>query len=161
MPTPAAPPLGLIRCIAPPPLRVNPLLALFGATLIGCVPSQPQAGVAPAPACAAGQETMVRDALFFGQSIPGGGMVADSAWDAFLAQQVTPAFPSGFTILPASGQWREETGTIAKEPTRILILVHLPSAGTDSTLRGIKADYMQRFRQEAVMWERTAACISF
>ena len=104
---------------------------------------------------------MVRDALFFGQSIPGGGLIAEGEWERWLAEQVTPAFPSGFTVLAASGQWREATGAIAKEPTRILVLVHPPSAGTDSTLRGIKADYMQRFLQEAVMWERTAACISF
>ncbi len=104
---------------------------------------------------------MVRDALFFGQSIPGGGVVSDSAWETFLSQRVTPAFPAGFTVLQATGQWRETTGTIAREPTRIVILVHTPSPGTDSTLRGIKAEYMQWFRQEAVLWERTAACISF
>lgn len=135
--------------------------ALAGlALVIACTPPSVTAGPA-AVACASGQAAMIRDALFFGQSIPGGGMIAEHEWEAFLAEQVTPAFPSGFTILDASGQWREATGTIAKEPTRILVLLHPPSAGTDSTLRGIKADYMQRFRQEAVLWERTTACISF
>ncbi|HWA17173.1 MAG TPA: DUF3574 domain-containing protein [Gemmatimonadales bacterium] len=132
----------------------------LGVLLAACGPT----AVAPAPApvaCGAGQQAMVRDALFFGQSIPGGGTVADSAWEAFLAESVTPAFPSGFTILSAVGQWREDSGHIVREPTRILVLLHPPSAGTDSTLRGIKAEYIQRFRQEAVLWERTGACISF
>lgn len=139
----------------------NPTLALFTAVLVACSP-QPTVTTSPAPTtCGTGQESMIRDALFFGQSIPGGGLIADSAWQDFLAQRVTPAFPAGFTILNAAGQWREESGAIAREPTRILVVVHTPSAGTDSTLRGIKADYMQRFRQEAVMWERTSACVSF
>lgn len=88
-------------------------------------------------------------------------MIADSAWDAFLAERVTPAFPSGFTIVAASGQWREATGLVTREPTRILLVVHPPSSATDSTLLGIKADFMKRFAQEAVMWERTGTCISF
>lgn len=131
------------------------------AMVLGCAP-RPSTTAAPmAPRCLTGQEAMVRDALFFGQSIPGGGMIADSAWEAFLTDQVTPAFPSGFTILPASGQWREATGHVAKEPTRILLIIHPPSTATDSLLEGIKADYLTRFSQEAVMWERTGACISF
>jgi hypothetical protein len=141
---------------------VGPGFAALFSVLTACSQSPPTVAAAPAPLhCTAGQETMIRDALFFGQTVPGGGVVADSAWESFLAQRVTSAFPSGFTVLQATGQWREATGNIAREPTRILVLVHPPSAGTDSTLRGIKADYMQRFRQEAVMWERTAACISF
>ena len=145
-----------------PGLPTGPAFAAFLSVLTACHQTQPLVGVVPAPlSCASGQEMVVRDALFFGQSIPGGGVVADSAWQRFLAEQVTPAFPSGFTVLEGSGQWREASGTIAREPTRILILLHRPSPGTDSTLGGIKADYMQQFRQEAVMWERSGVCLSF
>lgn len=36
----------------------------------------------------------VSDRLFFGRSIPGGGQVSDSAWDAFLESEVTPPSPA-------------------------------------------------------------------
>lgn len=137
-------------------------LILAAVGLAACAPSHPTVSAAPSsPGCVVEQASMVRDALFFGQSIPGDGMIADSAWEAFLVDRVTPAFPTGFTIIEASGQWREATGHVAKEPTRILLVVHPPSAGIDSTLTAIKAEYLKRFAQEAVMWERTGACISF
>jgi hypothetical protein len=104
---------------------------------------------------------MVREALYFGQSTPGGGMIADSAWEQFLAERVTPAFPAGFTILAASGQWREASGHVTREPSRILVIVHPPDPGTDSTLRALRAEYIKRFSQEGVMWERSSACVSF
>jgi hypothetical protein len=132
-------------------------------TLAACSPA-PQTSVMPAPsgvACLTGQESMIRDALTFGLSIPGGGMVSDSAWDAFLAERVTPAFPSGFTVLSANGQWREATGVVAREPSRVIVVIHPPSHGADSSLAGIRSEYMRRFRQEAVMWERTSACVGF
>lgn len=104
---------------------------------------------------------MVRDALTFGLSIPGGGTVTDSTWERFLAEAVTPRFRSGFTVLSASGQWQEETGLIQREPSRILLLFHLPEPVVDSSLLQIKQTYMTDFRQEAVLWERSATCVSF
>lgn len=103
----------------------------------------------------------MRDALTFGLSIPGGATVTEGDWDAFLADQVTPAFPSGFTVLSAAGQWREATGNIAREPSRTVIVLHPPSAEADRKLEEIKREYMRRFQQEAVLWERTAACVGF
>jgi hypothetical protein len=104
---------------------------------------------------------MVRDALTFGLSIPGGAMVSDSAWDGFLADLVTPAFPSGFTVLTAHGQWREASGYVAREPSRVVITIHPASAEADASLEQIRREYLRRFRQEAVMWERSSACVGF
>ena len=39
----------------------------------------------------------------------------DAAWDAFLADTVTPRFPDGLTVLDARGQWRDSEGLIGKE----------------------------------------------
>ena len=38
---------------------------------------------------------MVADRLFFGRAIPGGGLVSEAEWTAFLAEVVTPASPTG------------------------------------------------------------------
>jgi len=64
-----------------------------------------------------------RTELYFGRSIPGGGMVSDDEWDKFLAEVVTPRFPNGFTILKATGQYRETNGTIDKEPSEIMVFL--------------------------------------
>jgi hypothetical protein len=89
------------------------------------------------PKCASGQELEIRDALYFGLTIPGGGEISASDWESFLAGTVTPAFPSGLTILEAKGQWREASGRVRAEPTRVVVLYHENSPDTDEGIRGI------------------------
>lgn len=143
-------------------LRLVPLVGLAALSL-GCIsaPGTRIVAVASPINCQPNQTVMVRDALTFGRSIPGGGMVSDSAFDAFLAAEVTPAFPSGFTVMEANGQWRETSGKIAREPSRVLVVLHPEKREADSSLEQIRRAYMQQFSQEAVMWERTAGCVSF
>lgn len=134
---------------------------ILAVALAGCRQAAPAVAPAPSGSCLTGQAPMIRDALTFGLSIPGGGMVSDSAWDGFLAELVTPAFPSGFTVLAANGQWREASGLVAREPSRVIIAIHPASAEADASLERIKGEYLRRFRQEAVMWERSSACVGF
>jgi hypothetical protein len=65
-----------------------------------------------------------RTELYFGRSIPGGGMVSDEQWDQFLAEVVTLRFPDGFTILKGTGQYREKGGKIISEPSQILVFFY-------------------------------------
>jgi hypothetical protein len=74
---------------------------------------------------------------------------------------VTPLFPAGLTAFTASGQWREASGRVRSEPSRVVILIHDLSGGADESVRQIIAKYRERFRQEAVMWERSQTCVSF
>lgn len=135
----------------------RPALGLL-ALLAACAPSP--GGVAPAqPKCPSGQELEIRDALYFGLTIPGGGEISASDWEDFLSGTVTPAFPSGLTVLEAKGQWREASGLVRAEPTRVVVLYHENSPDTDESIRGIIGTYKERFRQEAVLWERTSACV--
>src|SRR5262245_52854504 len=62
--------------------------------------------------------------LYMGLSIPGGGTVSYAAWEDFLAEFVTPRFPDGFTVLDGRGQYREASGTIAKEPSHVLVFLY-------------------------------------
>jgi hypothetical protein len=93
----------------------------------------------------------VADRLYFGRDIPGGGVVADSAWDAFLREVVTPRFPGGLTVYRAEGQWREGDGRIVREASFVLELMHPASPAVDADLREIAEAYKRRFHQEAVM----------
>lgn len=94
-----------------------------------------------------------RTELYCGRSIPGGGAVSDAAWEKFLADVVTPRFPGGFTVLKATGQYRETNGTIVKEPTEVLLFFYLPSKRTSSRrkIEEIRRAYVKQFRQESVI----------
>ncbi len=136
------------------------LLAAYVAATVACAPAP--ATLVPAPAtCATGQSTLVRDALYFGLMGPDHAVIPDASWQAFLATKVTPAFPDGFTVVSATGQWREASGTIIQEPSRMVVIMHQPSASVDATIRGLIDAYKTEFRQEAVLWERGAVCVAF
>lgn len=97
------------------------------------------------------QDRMVRTELFFGLSRPDGGMVSQREFSAFVDEVITPRFPQGLTILAGDGQWREKSGNIAHEPSRIVILVHADDRESDRSIEEIRESYKSRFRQEAVM----------
>jgi hypothetical protein len=96
-------------------------------------------------------EQWVLDRLYFGRSMPEGGQVTQTDWDAFLAAVVTPRFPDGLTVWQAEGQWQEEAGQVIREGTFILEVVHPKGKADDDKLEAIIAAYKERFRQESVL----------
>jgi hypothetical protein len=123
---------------------------VFALALSGCASLR-------APPCA---DPQVQDVLYFGAAEPDGEVTAEE-WSAFLADTVTPRFPDGLTAWEASGQWRGADGTIVREPSRVLMLLHADDAANDRAIREIVAAYKARFRQEAVLRVRTPACVAF
>ena len=103
----------------------------------------------------------VTERLYFGRSIPGGGMVSDEEWSAFVAEVVTPRFPGGLTIHSANGQWREATGNIVREPVMVIEILHPPGDAADRAIEEIIRAYREKFRQEAVLRVRGRARVSF
>jgi hypothetical protein len=104
---------------------------------------------------------LVRDVLYFGRNRPTGGEVADSDWNAFLAEVVTPRFPDGLTIVEAHGQWRGRTGAAERERTELVTLLHPADSASQRAVEEIATEYKRRFRQEAVLRERLDACTRF
>jgi hypothetical protein len=96
-------------------------------------------------------EQWVLDRLYFGRSMPEGGEVTEAAWDAFLAEIVTPQFPDGLTVWQAEGQWQEEAGQVIREGTFILEIVHPRGKAADDKLAALIEVYKARFRQESVL----------
>jgi hypothetical protein len=138
--------------------RLAPLAMLVG--VAGCLHGPPRQ-LAAASSCQAGDRAMVRDVLYFGRNRPDGGKVADDQWQAFLDQVVTPRFPDGLTVASATGQWRGASGQVETEASQVLTLLHSGDAASRNDVAGIAAEYKRRFGQEAVLRERSAACVAF
>ena len=99
--------------------------------------------------------------LYFGLSRPGGGQVSGDEWDVFLEREITPRFPDGLTVLDANGQWRDKSGTIIREKTKLLILLHEQSPDRERAIDEIVRLYKERFQQESVLRVRQRAEVLF
>src|ERR1051325_504071 len=69
-------------------------------------------------------ERFVRTELYFGLGRKNGGEVSVDEWNKFIAGQVTPRFPNGLTVVEAVGQYRNVSGSIIRERSRVLILLY-------------------------------------
>ena len=98
-------------------------------------------------------EKYYRTELFFGRSIPGGGLVSVEQWSQFLVEIVTPRFPDGFTILSGSGQYRDKSGKIISEPSKVLVFLYSRKALKESRakIEEIRSAYVKKFDQESVL----------
>lgn len=129
--------------------RAATIAALIAAAAIGgCRTVASSSASVPSPE---GPRRVVSDRLFFGRSIPGGGMVSDAEWTGFVDSVITPRFPNGLTIWRAEGQWREATGTLARESVMVLEVLYPADSASDRAVREIAEEYKRRFRQEAVL----------
>jgi hypothetical protein len=88
-----------------------------------------------------------REELFFGLNIPTGGVVTDSAFDAFVEREVVSRFPDGFTLLPVTGYYQR-----TREPARVLLIFYR-EAESEKTRRvsEIAALYKRLFNQQSVL----------
>jgi hypothetical protein len=100
--------------------------------------------------------------LFFGRSIPGGGTVAESEWQDFLATSVTPRFPDGLTVLDGHGQWFEQKShQVITEVSTVVEIVTQPTEEAYKKFQAIRTEYMKRFHQAAVGLVVSNGCASF
>lgn len=106
------------------------------------------AGLLALGACAAPGQ--VQSTLFLGRSIPGGGEVDDAALTRFVAEEIVPRLPDGFTLLDGTGFWRDgTTGATIRERTVLLVVLHPPQAR--GVVEAIASAYAARFGQQAVL----------
>jgi hypothetical protein len=129
-------------------------IAIFalGFALAGC------AGL-DRPACAPGLMRMVQADLFFGRDIEGRGTVSDADWQRFLDEEVTPRFPAGLSAADLSGQYRDNSSRIVREPSK-QVRIFMPAAD-NAKLDAIRDAYKSRFNQESVLLVETPVCAGF
>src|SRR5262249_34434642 len=118
-------------------VRAGLAVAVLGVLLSGCAAS-PARTLSPPGQIPAG-ETLTRSELFFGRSRPDGRTVTDAEWAAFVDEEVTPRFPDGLTILDAIGQYRDRSGRILREATKVLLIVHPTDERSRAALEEMRA----------------------
>jgi Protein of unknown function (DUF3574) len=118
-----------------------------------CAPATAQ----PALQCNGSQKAWVVADLLFGRQ-----RVSEAGWTRFLATEVTPRFPDGFTVLDARGQWRAPgSAQIAKERSKVVMIAMPPAADNEARLQAVIDAYKKRFRQQSVGLIVRPACVSF
>jgi len=98
-------------------------------------------------------EPFVRTELFFGTDRQDGPDVSEEEFQWFLKEIVTQEFPDGLTVLTGIGQFRDSTGEIIQEKSKLLILLY-PQEATRSSSRKIekiREDYKRYFQQQSVL----------
>ena len=116
---------------------------------------------ADSPPCPAGTDRWTEYRLFFGRSQGTAEVVTDEAWRAFLAEVITPRFPDGLSVLDAAGQWRDASGTIVRERSKLVLILAEPGASGMQSTHEIAQAYRKTVGQESVLRVVTTACVSF
>jgi len=109
------------------------------------------------PQCSGAQKAWVVADLLFGRT-----HVSEASFARFLAAEVTPRFPDGFTVIDARGQWRNpDSRKISRERSKVLMIAMPPGADNDERLQKIIEAYKVRFKQQSVGLIVRPACVSF
>lgn len=129
------------------------LLALFTALV---------SPAAAETACGKGARSRLVAELLLGRNIGRHVGVSEAQFQRFLDAEVTPRFPSGFSVLDMHGQYRSDRlGSIIREPGKYLMIVLDDAPRDQARVRAIAAAYKRRFRQESVGIIMRQACVSF
>lgn len=111
--------------------------------------------------CSGSAEPMVTAEMLFGRKAGDRLGVSEAAFANFVAAEVTPRFPDGLTVIDARGQWREASGAIVREPSKVLLLTFRDDAGKRAGLDAIVDAYKRRFHQQSVLTTMRSVCATF
>ncbi|MBF0858049.1 DUF3574 domain-containing protein [Gluconobacter sp. LMG 31484] len=137
-----------------------PLLALTAPLLGGCI-----VPVSVTPNLC--REIQTHDGmqirLMFGLTRPDGSIVDGDEWQTFVDSEITPRFPTGFTVFDGQGQWYDAAGHRVIHETSRIVWIVAPSSDRNLQpyLKAIRQAYQKRFSQQAVGLAIQSGCSSF
>ena len=105
---------------------------------------------------------MIETRLYFGLSEPSGRQITERQFADFVAKDVTPVLPEGFTIQDAHGFWKDgKTARTISETSKVLVRLHPANADSNAALDRIADAYKARFHQESVLRTDSQVCADF
>jgi hypothetical protein len=100
--------------------------------------------------------------LYFAIGLVGEPAAGETVWRRFIATEVIPRFPAGFTIVPAIGTWRAgDSGSPPELDSRVLVILHPPSHEADLRIDAIRSAWRALTGAESVLRADHAARVSF
>ncbi len=120
----------------------------------------------PVPAqridCSDPQKPMLEIDLLFGRNVGGELGVSEDEWTDFVASEISPRFPLGFSVDDAVGQWRDgQTMTLVKEPSKDVTIMVPEEDAVKDKIEAIVRAYKERFHQQSAGVVMRPACVSF
>jgi Protein of unknown function (DUF3574) len=89
--------------------------------------------------------------LFFGRNTPGGGVVSQQQFQAFVDNVIIPRLRAGLTIFDTNRQIRDSTGIPIEEPFKLVRLLLLDTVENETAIDEIIRAYTKQFNQESVL----------
>jgi hypothetical protein len=136
-------------------------MAMIGLGLTGAFVYAPAA--AQGPPCHAPALPMLRVELMFGRNVGDDLAVTEDAWVSFLASEVVPRFPDGFSVVDAAGPRTDKptANLFLSEPSKIVIIIAPDGPETEQRIAAVEAAYKMQFRQQSVVVATRSVCASF
>ena len=106
-------------------------------------------------------EFFARTELLFGLSRSGAPDITEQEFKQFIDTKVTPRFPDGLTVLSGDGQFKDASGAIVAEGSKLLVLLYPFSPQSSKLVEEIRRDYKELFQQESVLRVDDLSCVSF
>jgi Protein of unknown function (DUF3574) len=118
---------------------------------------------AQGPPCHAPALPMLRIELMFGRNVGDDLAVTEDIWAGFLASEVVPRFPDGFTVVDAAGPRTDKSAAnlFLAEPSKIVIIIAPDGPETEQRIVAVEAAYKTRFQQQSVVVATRSVCASF
>ncbi|MEW5560111.1 DUF3574 domain-containing protein [Enterobacter asburiae] len=140
-------------------IRTGLAAAALAIVLSGCT-APSQKAVTDTQSCKT-ENQMQQTTLYFGLSRPAGKDITAQEWQQFVDRDVTPRFKDGLTVFDARGQWLGNDGTVAREQSKALMLIHGKDAQSETNIEALRGVYKSRFAQESVMRVDQPVCVQF
>jgi hypothetical protein len=121
--------------------------------LAACTPPQLASSSCPAPL-----KPAIEVDLYFGGEAGNGRAVSEADWAAFLAEEVTPRFPDGLSVLDVAGQYREPSGRMVRERTKLLVVVVFDAPAHLAKVQAVVDAYTRRHSQNSVFRTEHTVC---
>jgi hypothetical protein len=113
-------------------------------------------------ACVPPAQTMASAELFFGRSIGNRTGVSEADFARFTAEEITPRFPDGLTVIDAKGQWRDGAGgRLIREPSKVVLILFPDDPQKRENLTAIAEAYKMKFHQRSVLTAVRSTCANY
>jgi Protein of unknown function (DUF3574) len=121
--------------------------------LAACTPPPAATSTCPAPLRPA-----VEVDLYFGGEAGNGRAVSEAEWAAFMVEEVTPRFPDGLSVIDVAGQYREPSGRMVREKTKLIVVVIFDAPAHLPKVQAVIDAYNRRHSQNSVFRTEHAVC---